>query len=272
MSTVPPRALAARTTGLIVVVAAALLTLAGCDLMMTDFSAQAADEWSNSYTLAAGGQVEVENVNGRIEVQPSESDRVEVRAEKIGKGPTDEAARRALARITIEERTSDDAIRISTKIEGSGGFNMGGTEVKYYVRVPAGVKVKVDTTNGAVAADNLTAGLSAETVNGAIKGRGLAGEVSATTINGAVDIDMARLADGGVSIETTNGGIDLTLPRDAAATVSARLANGRISTTDLELETSGEQNRRRLDGTLNGGGPRVRLETTNGGISIRGRS
>jgi len=271
MSTVLPRARAARIARL-AVVAAAALTLAGCDLMMTDFSAQATEEWSKTYTLAAGGRVEVENVNGRIEVRPSDGDQVEVRAEKIGKGATDDAAKRALARITIEERTGDDLVRISTKIEGSGGFNMGGTEVKYYVRVPAGVSVKVDTTNGTVVADDLTSGLSAETVNGAIKGRGLAGEVSATTINGGVDIEMVGLADGGVSIETTNGGIDLTLPRDAAATVSARLANGRINTSDLALETTGEQNRRRLDGTMNGGGPRVRLETTNGGISIKGRS
>lgn len=271
MNTVSPHALAARAARL-AVVAAALLTLAGCDLMMTDFSVQATDEWSSRYTLAAGGRVEVENVNGRIEVQPSDGDQVEVRAEKIGKGPTDDAAKRALARITIEERAGEDLVRLTTRIEGSGGFNMGGTEVKYFVRVPKGVSVKADTTNGTVVADDLTAGLAAETVNGAIKGRGLAGEVSATTINGAVDIEMTRLADGGVSIETTNGGIDLTLPRDAAATVSARLANGRISTSDLPIETTGEQNRRRLDGTLNGGGPRVRLETTNGGISIRGRS
>jgi hypothetical protein len=271
MSPVSPRALAARTARL-AVVAAAALTLAGCDLMMTDFSAQATEEWSQTYTIAAGGRFEVENVNGRIEVQPSDGDQVEVRAEKIGKGATDDAAKRALARISIEERVSDDAIRLSTKIEGSVGFNMGGTEVKYYVRVPAGVSVKVDTTNGTVVADNLTASLSAETVNGAIKGRGLEGEVSATTINGSVDIEMARLADGGVSIETTNGGIDLTLPRAAAATVSARLANGRIRTSDLPIETTSDNTRRRLDGTLNGGGPRIRLETTNGGISIRGRS
>jgi hypothetical protein len=271
MSTMSSRALARRFARL-AVVAAATLTLAGCDLMMTDFSAQATDQWSKTYTLAAGGRIEVVNVNGRIEVQPSAGDQVEVRAEKIGKGATDDAAKRALARITIEEQTGDNTVRLSTKVEGTGGFNMGGTEVKYYVRVPAGVSVKLDTTNGAIVADNLAGDLSAETVNGSIKGRGLAGEVSAATINGAVDIEMSRLADGGVSIETTNGGIDLTLPRDAAATVSARLANGRINTSDLSIETTSEDTRRRLDGTLNGGGPRVRLETTNGGISIRGRS
>jgi hypothetical protein len=32
-----------------------------------------------------------------------------------------------------------------------------------------------------------------------------------------------------------------------------------------------EQSRRRLDGTLGGGGPLIRLETTNGAVQIRGK-
>ena len=271
MRTALPRDLTTRAARLAVVVAAAV-ALAGCDLMMTDFSAQATEQWSKTYTLAAGGRVEVENVNGRIDVQPSAGDQVEVRAEKIGKGATDDAAKRSLARITIVEQTSEGAIRISTKIEGSGGLNTGGTEVRFSLRVPAGVSVRAETTNGAIAVNDLKGDLSAETVNGSIKGRALAGEVSATTINGAVDIDMAQVAPGGVSIETTNGGVDLTLPRSAAVNVSASLANGRIDASDLPIEGAGEDTRRRLNGTLNGGGPRIRIETTNGGITIRGKS
>jgi hypothetical protein len=271
MSTVLPRNIATCVARL-AVVAAAAITLAGCDLMVTDFSAQATEQWSKTYTLAAGGQLEVENVNGRIEIQRSDDDQVEVRAEKIGKGATDEAAKRALERIAIEEHVTEGGVRLTTKIERSGGFNMGGTEVKYFLRVPAGVSVKADTTNGTIVAEGLESDLRVETVNGAIKGRGLAGEVSASTVNGSVDIEMDQVAPGGVSIETTNGGVELTLPRSAAVTVSARLANGRVDASDLELDTTGEVTRRRLEGTLNGGGARIRLETTNGGITIKGKS
>ena len=39
----------------------------------------------------------------------------------------------------------------------------------------------------------------------------------------------------------------------------------------LPLAVEGEKTRRRLDGTLNGGGGRIELQTTNGGVSL-GRS
>lgn len=266
-----PRVTGQRPVRLALLIAAAV-AVAGCDLVMSDLSAQATDQWTRSYPLAAGGRVDVRNVNGRIEVQRSDGDRVEVRAEKIGKGATDQTARQNLARIEIAEQVSENEIRLETKVERSGGFRMGGTEVQYYLRVPAGAEVRVVTTNGAVKAESLQGELTAETTNGSITGRHLSGRVTASTTNGGIDVDMDEVGSGGVSLETTNGSVTLTLPRSTAATVAARLANGRINAADLAIETSGEVSRRRLEGTINGGGERVRVETTNGSITIRGKS
>ena len=36
----------------------------------------------------------------------------------------------------------------------------------------------------------------------------------------------------------------------------------------LEFQTTGEKTRRRFEGTLNGGGASVKLETTNGGVRL----
>ena len=254
------------------VVAAAGVLLAGCDLVMTDLSAQATDQWTRTYTLASGGRIDVRNINGRIEVLPSDSNKVEVRAEKIGKGATDESAKQALERIEITEQVSDTDVRLETKIERSVGFNMGGTEVRYYLRVPIGIEVRVETTNGAIQVESVAAGLTAETTNGTISGRHVSGRISASTVNGGIDLDVDAIGEGGITLETVNGGVELTLPRDAAANISASLANGRIDAADLEIETRGEISRRRLDGTLNGGGERVRVETTNGSITLKGKA
>jgi len=61
------------------------------------------------------------------------------------------------------------------------------------------------------------------------------------------------------------------LPRDAKATISASITNGGISSGDLNIDAIGENNRRRLEGRLNGGGPRIEIEGTNGGITLSGR-
>jgi hypothetical protein len=48
------------------------------------------------------------------------------------------------------------------------------------------------------------------------------------------------------------------------------VTNGAISTSDLNLSAT-EQSRRRVEGAIGGGGPAIRLETTNGLITVRGR-
>jgi hypothetical protein len=50
--------------------------------------------------------------------------------------------------------------------------------------------------------------------------------------------------------------------------VTARVTNGGINTTGLDFEMTGQQSRRRFEGTLNGGGARVTLQTTNGGVRV----
>jgi hypothetical protein len=60
------------------------------------------------------------------------------------------------------------------------------------------------------------------------------------------------------------------VPASIKARLSARVSNGAITTEGLTVAVA-EQSRRRLDGTLGGGGPLIRLETTNGAVQIRGK-
>ena len=90
-------------------------------------------------------------------------------------------------------------------------------------------------------------------------------------LSGNVHLEFARLAEGGLKSSTTNGDITVSLPRDVRASLSARVTNGSISASDLNLTTT-EQSRRKLEASIGGGGPPVRLSTTNGEIRVRGIS
>jgi len=125
--------------------------------------------------------------------------------------------------------------------------------------------------NGGVELPGLTGRVNAEATNGGVRGRDIGGAIEATTTNGGVEMDLAAVAPGGVKLECTNGGIILRLPSDAKATIAARITNGGIDTKGLNLQSRGESSNRRLDGDLNGGGPRIALEGTNGGIEISAR-
>lgn len=253
--------------------ALALPLAAACDLMgVGAFQEKVTDEWSRTYPLAAGGKVEVINVNGKIDLEGTDVNQVEVRAERIGRGSSPEAAREMLKRVEIREDVTPSSVRLETKTQRTSGFlHMGGAEVLYHVKVPVGAEVRLETVNGGIEIRNVKGRAQVETTNGGIKARSIGGPLKATTVNGGVDVDVDVVAASGIELDTTNGGITLSIPKNAKATVAARVVNGGIHVNDLPLDTTGESSRRRLDASLNGGGPRIQIEGTNGGITLTGK-
>jgi DUF4097 and DUF4098 domain-containing protein YvlB len=230
--------------------------------------ATASSQWSRTFTLANDGQVDVVNVNGRIDVEGVDGATMDVKAEITVRAGSDEAARDLLKQVEIREDNTNGRVRLETRYpKGLGRSNV---SVKYTLRVPRTAGVTVETTNGSIVVNQMAGWVRAETTNGSVEGRNLSGAVSASTTNGGVDMAVTALAPDGVTIESTNGSVSLRVPAEAKGTISARCVNGGIRVSDLNVEKT-DSSRRRLEGTLNGGGPAIKLETVNGGIRL-GRS
>jgi putative adhesin len=255
------------------VLAIASAAAAGCDLAMVHYTEKQTSEWRKTYELGPGGRLEISNTNGKIDVEPSTGNAVEIIAEKTARAGSTDAAKEALARIEIHETASPTDVRIETKLQRQAGglFGRASMEVHYLVKVPALLEVRFSTVNGGIELTGLKGRITAEATNGGIKAHEVSGSIDASTTNGGVEVELAQVAESGVKLGCTNGGIELTLPADARATISARITNGGINTDGVKIETTGESNRRRLDGRMNGGGPRIDLEGTNGGIRIASR-
>jgi len=255
---------------------AAAVLASACDVNVGngDFSVgmasgRASDTWDRTYTVSPGGSVELENGNGVIEVTQATDGKVSVHAERIAKASSDEAAKQLLAKIEIVENVKPEAVRLETR--APKGFMRGGAEVKYSMKVPAGLAVHLKNTNGTITLTGLSNAVDANTTNGSIHGENLSGTVSAGTTNGGVNLKVAKLGDGGITAETTNGGVSIEIPSDSKADLTAHVANGGISVDNLKLETIGDQSRRHVEGRINGGGVRIELSTTNGGITLAGK-
>lgn len=245
-------------------------TATGCDIATADRRHQETSEWRKTYELEPGGRVEVSNTNGLITVEPSTGKGLEVVAVKTARGHSAEDAKQALGDIDIVESADSRGVRIETKIKRSHGWFGSNASVKYTVRVPDGLNSKFQTTNGGVELRGVSGTVVAETTNGGIVARDISGTFTGLTTNGGVDVDMARLGEGGARLECTNGGVSLRLPADAKASISASVTNGGIETGGLPLEKI-ESTRRKLEAKLNGGGAPVRMSCTNGGLEIRAR-
>ena len=258
-------------------VCAAAVAVAGCDIRAGegDFSVdfahgRAQDTWSRSYTVPAGGRVEVVNVNGAITAESTDGATVEITAERTAKGVSDDAAKELLDKVEMREEAGSDRVRVETR--PPSGRGLGSISVTYRVKVPRGVHVDVRTVNGGVRLAGLDGEVSASSTNGGIKGEvGAATRLDARTVNGGVELRLSQpLPDGSrVTLESVNGGVRLAVPEALKADVVARCVNGRVDVSDVGLTVSGEATRRRVEGQLNGGGgARLDLGTTNGGVRL----
>ena len=258
------------------VIAAAAVSLSACDIAVDghgglgfDLAAgKAQDEWTRTYKVAAGGRLEIINVNGRITAEAADGPDIEVRAERSAKSLSDDQARDLLAKIEMREEVGSDRVRVEVRAPRSNGPS--GHEIKWTIKVPKGVAVDLRTVNGGVRMSALQGDIRARSTNGGIVGSDLnATSVDASVTNGGVEIDLASAPTGGsFDLESVNGGVSLSMPSTSKADISARCVNGGISVDGLDVEVVGEKTRRRLDGKLNGGGARVSMETVNGGVKI----
>jgi hypothetical protein len=254
---------------------AAALAVAGCDVQVGEkgFSldiahGKAVDEWVRTYTLPANGRVEIENVNGQIEVLPAPGRDVEVRAEREARFHSEEAAREALKKVEMGEEVTPGRVRIAARTSGGGFGDFGRVTVKYTVRVPAGLTVAMKTRNGGIRVEDVNGAIEASSTNGGITVDGLSGSLDVTVVNGGVRADLAEVK-GDVRVTSTNGGIRLDLPTDVKADLSATWVNGGFDIDDAFRVSRVDSSARELTARLNGGGPRITINTVNGGVRVR---
>lgn len=270
-----------RRLSLLALVLFAGLSVAGCDIQAQngkfdiDFaSGKATDTWSRTYTVPAGGRFELINVNGRVTAESTDGEEVVVEGRRTAKGRSDEIAKENLAKMEIREEVGGSTVRVESRPPRMSGF--GGHEIEWTVKVPKGLTVDLRTVNGGVRMNGLSGEIHAKTTNGGIKGVGLVVDsVEASVVNGGVDMQFAAPLDSSdaVDLTTVNGGVTIELPSESKATIAARAVNGGVRVSDdlqatQEEESHEFERRRRFNGTMNGGGARVNVSVTNGGIRI----
>lgn len=234
--------------------------------------------WSGR--VPQGRWINVHNVNGTIDVERGTGDRVEVIAtrrtrrgdpnyvrfevQKYGAGDQDVV----ICALWGESSTCSE---FGIRSRGDRRSRDHEIVVEFRVRVPAGVKVSVNNTNGNVHVAGATSEVDAESTNGDIYVATTSGPVNARTTNGAIQASMGKFdLKSDLHFESTNGTVVAEFAQDLDAEVYLSTTNGRFL-TDFPVTVRGRIDPRRLHATLGKGGPRIRLSTTNGNVELRKR-
>jgi Putative adhesin len=259
-----------------VLVCLALVSIA-CDVkvgesgLSVDFTAgKATDEWVRSYDIKPGGRLDIINVNGQIAASPSSGTRVEVRAIREARAGSEEASREMLRKTEMREEVTLDRVSIQLpEAQARGrGFGRRQLSIKYDVHIPSGLNILLKTQNGEVKLENIR-GIRIEAVstNGGITGRGLSGAVEASTVNGGIQMDLDAVT-GDTRMVTVNGGVMLSVAPGVNADLEATVVNGGVLVQDGLSLSGDERSRQRVAGRIGSGGPRLVVQTTNGGVRV----
>jgi len=216
-------------------------------------------------TLPATGSLTVDGgQNGGVRVIGENRNDVLVRACIQTWSKSEDEAKALAAGIKIETAGT-------IKAESASGSK--DWSVSYEISAPRNTSLSLKARNGGISISGVEGNLDFETMNGGVVLRDVAGEVKGRTTNGGVMVSLGGSSwkGSGLDVETTNGGVTLSMANSYAAHVETGTVNGGFSSdfSALSVDRTERWKPARVSADLNGGGPTIRVITTNGGITIR---
>jgi DUF4097 and DUF4098 domain-containing protein YvlB len=234
----------------------------------TDHQGKLTEEFHQSYALAPGGRVSLENINGAVHISGWDKNEVKVDAVKYAN------SKERLEDATIKVSAGNDSVSIRTEYrhrdnswDSEGRDNP--ASVEYTLTVPRSVRLdEIKLINGSLDIQGVSGEVRAACINGRLTARGLQGPAELSNINGRTEAMFDRLGES-IELSSVNGSVQLTLPSDSQAKVEASTVHGGID-NDFGLRVNHHQwVGHDLRGELGNGGTRIKLSNVNGGIEIR---
>lgn len=260
-----------------------------------------------TFDVNSGGLLTIDIEIGNIDVQTVVQDKVNVIVTKESRKRLD-VYQEALNdfKVAFDQKGSD----LSIKGEFERGRNhwrrqLSNLKISFKVIVPRQYDVDLNTPSGNISVDGITGKSNARTsagnidinnivgpvkvytsagnlrfgkVKGPILGRSSAGNITLSNCQGSVDtktsagninVDMATQPQHEWNLQTSAGNIVFTLISNLAAEIDAKTSVGSIS-TDFLVEGT-EIRKKRLRGTIKGGGKLLKLRTSAGNIRLKSR-
>jgi DUF4097 and DUF4098 domain-containing protein YvlB len=194
---------------------------------------------------SGSGDLEVADLAGPLEVSTGSGD---IRVGRIKDAVT---AHTGSGNITVDAAA---AARTST---GSGDL------------VISGVRGDLDARSGSgdiTATQQGKGSAEVSTGSGDVDLSGATGPVHVRASSGDINLQGAPAADWDVS--ASSGNVRVRLPAKGGVDLDLHSNSGRIETS-VPITVTGTQSRRELKGQLRGGGPRVQVSTSSGGIVVQ---
>lgn len=237
-----------------------------------------AQEYKTKLTNTRDQKVTIEIDSGDIRIEGHNSNDVIIQASSGYQTPPDRA--KGLKPL-YNSAVDNSGIGLAVTSQ-SGGLHIAKANrkpIRYTIRLPRKVAVLYDQTNwfsANLTISSMDGDLEIRTNNGDIELNNVTGPVVANTTSGEIRIVYSSLSqEKPTAISTISGPIDITLPASTKSTLKLRSITGEMFTDfDLGLKNTKDGMAKvgggsNIEGTTNGGGVEMKLNTISSNIYIR---
>jgi len=231
-------------------------------ILLLAFSGLYAEDYEQKidrrFELAAGGSLDLSSINGEIDITTTSGTAVDIKAVKKSDHKGE------IEKVEVVFEPGKDFLKVYVKYSRRNTR----AKVDFKLAVPERLaRVHIKSINGKIDCTGKFSDLTLKTVNGRIDFAGSFRNARLDAVNGKIDLSQEPLLAGDLTVSTVNGAVDIELNRKSAFTIEGETINGSID-NEFGLEVKRHLVGRSLEGRVNGGGFKVKIETVNGSIDI----
>lgn len=227
---------------------------------------EARDEIRKSFQLQPGARVEVQGINGAVDIQTSDTTMAEVYVLRTAN------SQQVLNRreVVIEETPNGLLVR------GRENRNVGFFEriwgrspnEQVTIKAPRKIALALKGINGRVNTGDIEGALEAKGINGRVDLGQAAESAEISGINGNVSVGLNQLGDQGARVKGVNGNIELRLASTLNADLTAKGMNGNLRSEIPGVTVDKEGHRSRYSARIGTGGAPITLSGINGNVRL----
>lgn len=232
-----------------------------------DSQGEVRDEIRKNFELQPGARIEVQGVNGSVDVQTSDSKTTEVYVLRTAKN-RDALSRREL---TVEQTANGLLIKgCEARHRGFWEHLFGGRSPNEQVTIkaPRQIALALKGVNGRVTSGDIDGPVEIKGVNGKIELGQTSGSAEISGVNGRISIGLKSLDGRGARLSGVNGGIELRLANGLNADLTARGMNGNVRSEIAEVTVDKEDYGRNYSARIGTGGAPITISGINGNVRL----
>ena len=214
------------------------------------------------------GSVDVRDIGGHLQARTSDGDIVAIDTAGVELRTSDGEIEVESVEGDVSATTSDGTITIATVTGNAYARSSDGDITCDNVRG----SVEIQLSDGDATIRGVHNGVTARTSDGELDIAEVNGPVELKTSDGDILLALADSAETDrITCTTSDGNIRVEVMKTAAYSIEARTSDGRVN-VELPGEFDWDERHKRVQGRINGGGPKLSLRASDGSITVADRT